>query len=135
MSSLSFCLSTQSGSELPGSGLGGRTQPSRENLAVDDKAGFFGKLVVQFHSGSIAFVGQPVDATGAGGAGLGVDRFNQRASHSFAALSIPGEQVLQITVGRNRSGAAMKQVMHQPQKLALALGDERVQRLVRVEES
>ena len=113
---------------------GGRTQPSRECLAIDYKAGFVGKLVVQFHSGFVAFEGQPVDATGAGGAGLGVNRFNQRASHSFAALSKPGEQVLQITVGCDRSGAAMKQVMRQPQKLAVALGDERVHRLVRVEE-
>src|ERR1700728_1621845 len=49
---------------------GGRTQPSRECLAIDYKAGFVGKLVVQFHSGFVAFVGQPVDATGGGGAGL-----------------------------------------------------------------
>ncbi len=49
------------GGELPGF--------LREGVAVDEKAGVFGNLVVEAAGGSVGFVGEPVDAESACGAG------------------------------------------------------------------
>ena len=51
------------------------------------------------------------------------------------ARGFAGEQILQIAGRLDRRGRAVKQVMRQPEQRAVAFGDQRMHRLVGIEES
>src|SRR6201986_4687886 len=79
-----------------------------EQLAIDDKSGMLRDLVVKLHRGVIGVMGQPVHARRSRKPGLLVDAVDQRPADAFAARGRIGEQVLQITIRRDRRRAAMK---------------------------
>src|SRR3546814_6754558 len=70
----------------------------------------------------------PIDARCARRARLFGDAQDQRRGDAAAACRFGGEQVLQVTDVGDRGGAAVVEIMDEAEKLALRLGDERVDR-------
>src|ERR1700735_1112221 len=77
----------------------------------------------------------PVDFAGAGTFGATVDFLNQGAADSFTSGGLDREQILQVAVGSERSRTSMKKIVHQAQQLGVAFGDQRIDRIVAIEET
>src|SRR5215472_9637436 len=77
----------------------------------------------------------PIDTRRARRLGAIVDGFNERPPHPFAAQIRRGEEILEIADRLDEGGAAVEEIMHEAHELAAAFGDERVDRLVAVEEA
>ena len=53
----------------------------------------------------------------------------------LTARGFAGEQILQVAKRFDRRGAAVEQIVREPEQLAATLGNERMHRLIRVEEA
>src|SRR5262249_15057934 len=69
-----------------------------EKLAILNEAGAFRQLVVERAGAAVGFVGQPIDAAGAGGARPLLNRCDQRAAEPEIARAFGDEQILEIAV-------------------------------------
>src|SRR5580658_5876568 len=78
---------------------------------------------------------QPIDTARACLPSLLIDLLNEGTPHAFAACRFEGEKILQIAGWRNRDGAAVEDEVHQSEELTGLLGDQRVHRLVLIEEA
>src|SRR3954451_1666314 len=106
-----------------------------EDLAIDDEAGTFRDPVVQALRREIGLMRLPIDARRSRELGALVDAMDQRRGDTLAARGLKREQILQIAGWLDRGGAAMKQIVRQPEQAAVALGNQRMHRLVRIEEA
>ena len=79
--------------------------------------------------------GMPVHAGATGGLRLGQHGGNQLPCHALPARGRYSEQVLQVAGVLRHQRVAVKHIVRQPQQLAPAPGQPRVQRLGRVEEA
>src|SRR5262245_2550537 len=92
-------------------------------------------LVVKQLRGFVGLVSHPVESAGARVARGGLDRRNQLASGATAAQRRFDEQVFKVAIADRRPGRAMQQIMCEPDELAFAYGDQRMERLDRIEEA
>src|SRR5580704_13859793 len=78
---------------------------------------------------------EPVHAAAVGRSGAVVHRFDQRTSYALATHGGAGVEILQVAGRRDLYGAAMKQVVRQPDQYSVAHADQAIHRLVGVEET
>src|SRR6516225_5262268 len=101
--------------------------PATSNLlAIDDESLVLGDLVVKRARGAVGFMRLPVDARRADEFCLLVHGFDQRAADALAARGLEREKILQIADRLDHRGAAMKQVVREPEQFAAAFSDEAV---------
>src|SRR5437868_5025874 len=111
------------------------SEQASKQLAIDDKSGALRELVVKLHRGVVGLVGLPIHTPTTGIPRLFVDAVDQGPADAFAARGQACEQILQVAHRLDRGGAAMKEIMRQSEQLAAALGNQRMHRLIRVEEA
>ena len=104
-------------------------------MAVNDKPGMPGQLVVERAAGFIGCLRLPVDAARASQRGLLVDVVNEGLANSELAPCGGREQILQITDWAKSGGAAVKQVIGQANYLSFMFRDHRKYRLDGIEEA
>ena len=64
-----------------------------------------------------------------------IDRLDQRAPYPLAPRRLVGEQILQIADRSDHRGVAMKKIVNETKKPSVLLGDERMDRLIGIEET
>src|SRR5215471_8086865 len=97
--------------------------------SVDYEARACAHLVVEAARHGIGLVRLPVDARRTGCPRLRVDERDQRSPNAPSSDPFARKEILQIADARNHRGAAMEEIVHEPDKLAIDLGDTRVDRL------
>src|SRR5262249_40188861 len=101
-------------------------------LAIDDEPRVRRHVVIEPPRGRVGFLGVPRTPADLR---LLVARLDEHASHAFAAGRLGREQVLEITGRPEHRGVAVKEIMHEPDEAAVALGHQRMHGLIRVEKA
>lgn len=104
-------------------------------MAVNDKPGMSGQLVIERAAGFVGCLRLPVDTTRASQRGLLVDVVDEGLSNSELAPCRGREKILQIADWAKPGGAAVKQVMGQANYLTFMFRDQRKYRLDGIEEA
>lgn len=104
-------------------------------MAVNDKPGMSGQLVVERAAGFVGCLRLPVHPTRASLHGLLVDVVDEGLANSKLAPCGGREKILQVAHWSKPGGAAVKQVMGQANYLSLMFRDQRKYRLDGIEEA
>ena len=82
-------------------------RPTSEQFSVLDKTGAVADALVEHTPLVVAFLSQPMHATGTGSACLGVNVLDQRAADAATANVLGDEQILQVAVVTTRPATAV----------------------------
>ena len=104
-------------------------------MAVNDKPGMSGQLVVERAAGFVGCLRLPVDTTRASQRGLLVDVVDEGLANSKLAPCRGREKILQIADWAKPGGTAVKQVMGQANYLTFMFRDHCKYRLDGIEEA
>lgn len=104
-------------------------------MCIDDEPLVLRHLFVERPACGIGCMGLPVHATTAGIARGAVNGLNELTTNTFAAKLLRGEKVLEVAHVAKPRGTAMKEVVSEPDDVALALGDKGADRFAACEEA
>ena len=104
-------------------------------VRVDDEPAVLRNFVVERPGGAVGGLRLPVNSAASGSAGRRIDTLDQPASDAESAQALDGVQILQIADIVGTGGAAVKEVVREPDGLAALFSHQRMHRLGRAEES
>src|ERR1700728_619468 len=113
----------------------GAAASASKQLAIDDEAGTLGELVVKALRGAVGLMRLPVNPRGASLARIFIDLADEGAADALSPSRGVGEEILQIADRRHRGRGAMEQVMRQANQAIAVFGDQRMHRLIDIEEA
>ena len=108
---------------------------SIEFVRVDDEPAVFRNPVVERPGSAVGSPRLPVNPTASRGAGRRVYPFDQPPTDAESAQALDGVQILQVADIVDPGRAAVHEEVREPDELADLLGDQRMDRIGRAEES